>query len=558
MTDNGYHPDDGELGSWIHNAGREALAPRAGHIDELREKLLARTTPTPGRQRPWPVLGPLLGAAAVAATLLFAVVALTTRPTTAWAQVVETAARRPWIHGVTTISDGQQERTYELWVSNVRRTSAFRFGDRVQLDDHQTDVSTQFDAAQGVIYRVPRLHLRRGLLGSEDGAGFFEQLLLNSEAAANAFPDDKVVSSQSKEVTADGRRWVDFTLKLCRRYEPITTREMVIRADADARLLHTWTVKYSTGLTTVTRFDYPDSGPADIYALGVPKSARIVDRIPHGDLSRIAKGTKAARQRFDDYDAIVVTCSEGSRTSLHDLMNLAVRRVRRKGQRLRVDMLLKASPGLRLPAAEEDMTKWWKANREHYVSVPMLICDGQTLFFYRMVDDRITAKQPPNTAVRLSQERPLFPPADDPPVEWPQLMPEQYSHPHLDFCRERDFAVNDSPDDGPQGTVRIVVTGPSHSAQPAQELHRYWIDPNLGYALRRSQSTVFDSKTKDVAFIDIVEFSDFARSPSGIAYPQLARRTTSGSDIVQLTSYHVDFDTKLADNLFEPVAVAAK
>ena len=54
------------------------------------------------------------------------------------------------------------------------------------------------------------------------------------------------------------------------------------------------------------RFSYPEAGPADVYALGVPRSARLVDRVPSGDVKRILQTIQAGRVRMDHYRAVVV------------------------------------------------------------------------------------------------------------------------------------------------------------------------------------------------------------------------------------------------------------
>ena len=60
--------------------------------------------------------------------------------------------------------------------------------------------------------------------------------------------------------------------------------------------------------------DYPEEGPADIYALGVPRSAKIVDRVPKPDLARVIDGVKTSRQRFaDSYYAIVAETMDDPR-----------------------------------------------------------------------------------------------------------------------------------------------------------------------------------------------------------------------------------------------------
>ena len=64
-------------------------------------------------------------------------------------------------------------------------------------------------------------------------------------------------------------------------------------------------------VTRETQFDYPEKGPADIYDLGVPKTTKLVDRVPAGDLKRISGNTQAGRERMDNYRAVFVNRIEG-------------------------------------------------------------------------------------------------------------------------------------------------------------------------------------------------------------------------------------------------------
>ena len=64
---------------------------------------------------------------------------------------------------------------------------------------------------------------------------------------------------------------------------------MLFRVDPETKLLQL--SRYETqweGRTRAfeTRFDYPKKGPADVYDLGVPKTAKLVDRVPANDLTQ--------------------------------------------------------------------------------------------------------------------------------------------------------------------------------------------------------------------------------------------------------------------------------
>ena len=62
-------------------------------------------------------LSKLLAVMAIAAALLFVAILLLNRQSTAWAQVVEAVAKKPWLHSVCTLPDGRKA---ELWFSADR------------------------------------------------------------------------------------------------------------------------------------------------------------------------------------------------------------------------------------------------------------------------------------------------------------------------------------------------------------------------------------------------------------------------------------------------------
>ena len=53
-------------------------------------------------------------------------------------------------------------------------------------------------------------------------------------------------------------------------------------------------------------FSYPEKGPVDVYALGVPRDAKLVDLVPPADLARVIDGIKASAERFGPYFTINV------------------------------------------------------------------------------------------------------------------------------------------------------------------------------------------------------------------------------------------------------------
>ena len=108
----------------------------------------------------------------------------------------------------------------------------------------------------------------------------------------------KLLDQEMKKVTEDGHPWLDYrlTVSYSGSTEPV---RMFFRADAVSKLPELCRMEGNQdgkAATAETRFDYPKNGPADVYALGVPQTAKLVDRIPTGDLKRILETLKAGRR----------------------------------------------------------------------------------------------------------------------------------------------------------------------------------------------------------------------------------------------------------------------
>jgi len=102
------------------------------------------------------------------------------------------------------------------------------------------------------------------------------------------------------------------------------------------------------------RFEYPEQGPADIYAVGVPKNADIVDTRPKGSLKDL---TKEIQRRFDkgfgDYIAVVLESSGSREEPNNPSYPNMVLVMRRSGQLWRLDRYLAVNTSLR----KDDKTK---------------------------------------------------------------------------------------------------------------------------------------------------------------------------------------------------------
>lgn len=503
------------------------------------------------RSPKWFLAWSVSGATAIAAGLLLALFLFSGNTSVSLAAMAAAIRGQPWVHATTTYSNGQQSSTSESWVSTANHTAAIKFGVHRQFDDLATGVSLQYDAEDDTIYRVSMLH--RPVVEA-DLPELLDRIIADKADSRDLFYGERVVKAERREREQNGKQWLEYLIHLEQIGNSSRNRTVRIRLDRATQLPEIWEERKPSGAVAVTRFDYPDSGPRNLYELGVPKTAKLIDRVPKGDLAHIVAVLRAGRKRFDAYDAIVVEYTEGTTINYDHLANLSVKRVRRKGDQYRIDQLLTAKEAIVVPAPGTDMQQWWKENRDRYWSVPQLICDGRVTHLYRMLDGQIAPGKKPNLAVVAYQQVPIGLPTDDAPVEWPQLMPEQCIRPHLWMSdKRRKFDVDTEGNDGPPGTVRVTVT--TESGPRSGELFRYWFEPDRDYVLQKVIQSVFDPRTNELASFDTAEYEEFVQSPSGKWFPQVVRRMTGGDPRWQgVTRFYADFEADLKPDLFREIS----
>ena len=130
-------------------------------------------------------------------------------------------------------------------------------------------------------------------------------------------------------------------------------------------------------------------------------------------------------------------------------------------------------------------------------------------------------------------------------------MPEQCCRPHLwPSDKTRELAVDPEAKDGPDGTVRVIVTTKS------EPLPAKWI----AIGSIRTETTSPENRSRQLfepqRLPRTEQYDKFAQSPSGIWYPQVVRRTTLTtirSRTGKRNSY-VDFNDEMDSALFRPVS----
>lgn len=245
---------------------------------------------------------------ASAAILFLVVVTASVWSTDAWAQVVDAVQKRPWVRMV--MSSPDKEAQYEMWFSPSQRVATGRRpGHRVFMALDPQEVRSYDEKLDTITVT--------------DTTSFDEDEFLSLDAVLQSFTRRQQVNAsesaprikllkQSRLTGRDGEQsWTDyqFDFEDTRRTPPQYRRLFRVPAGAElpSSMTEEWTYNGKT-VSRVMQMDYPDSGPADLYALNVPRTAKIVNLHSTSDLKSVLKSyAKYQATDFDSYSAIVLT-----------------------------------------------------------------------------------------------------------------------------------------------------------------------------------------------------------------------------------------------------------
>jgi hypothetical protein len=515
-----------------------------------------------------------LGLTCAAAVLCAVVVGLLLRPRASFAEVASAVLKQPWVHVRYTTSGEHQS---EVWFAPAKHVLVTRYDGSITYEDYLARVVDSYDPREGVVYHAPivwhsRAHyyetMVEALATLLQGDRAPEKPLARLDFLGPERETMRVVNQRVERLTDGGRAWLDYYLVVNDPKSPKPLR-MLFRVDAVTRLPSLSRVDHvndGNSFTVETRFDYPETGPADIYDLGVPKTAKRVDRVPADDIQRILDTIRAGRVRMDDYRAIFVMHLDGLDYSWWlDIPQIFYR----KGMKLRADyvsVVIGGRAAVNKPDPGDDLGKWWRERTKSCRYHPMYVVHPSTTYFC----DVKTKNNPDGTSYDeiVSVQRVEFgnEPGEIYPPEY-SMRPEFACRPPLGIGDARMEPILDlHPTDGPPGCVRLSVRDTSTNAQANPnrvkgfDVSRYWLDPQRDFIVMRWDAVMRDATGQEkVAESDTTE--QIARSPQGVWYATRIRRSFPNPDkgkaksLDQVYHLYVDFNVDLPDSFFEPPQV---
>lgn len=204
----------------------------------------------------------------------------------AWAQVVSSLEAKPWVRFTLQIADGRSApegaESPETWLSSEHKVMACKRGLRASFMDLERSE---------MYFYIPRTNsVTLTTVKDEQLAEFvfIETLrrLVSSEGDSPlSLPNTsiEILEQRHADVVEAGRRWTDFEFQCRNPKRTPSEYQVTIRVDPDSGLpveLRS-TEKLSPDQSVPEwklAIDYPETGPSDIYSMGVPRNAGVHDR----------------------------------------------------------------------------------------------------------------------------------------------------------------------------------------------------------------------------------------------------------------------------------------
>ena len=191
----------------------------------------------------------------------------------AWGKMIESMKKLPWMHIVMESDRGEGKQRFEVWIS---------FESQVGASKRSSGETTYRDGQKHVLYRYDPD--KQSITVS-----YYDEDITKGATSVWNFWETwlKQVAELSTEFTEEtgrynGRKAKIYKLKASKNE---TTYASMIIVDIERNLPvfgHQKSFDSSGNLIKAKdlHFEYPEEGPASIYDVGVPKSAKVINKLP--------------------------------------------------------------------------------------------------------------------------------------------------------------------------------------------------------------------------------------------------------------------------------------
>ncbi|MEQ1829965.1 MAG: hypothetical protein ABL921_28645 [Pirellula sp.] len=465
---------------------------------------------------------------ATTAALIAILFGLQSLPTAnALEKIASALANVPCIKSTTIIDNHKSER----WQVRSTDQMASRDDRRIEFADGPASTLTTYDHRTRELVRSPLPEQRNSSLLSE---------LVESLAAAGKGSIPKLIRGMAiqsaKVLNTSGNRVLQLELQsLDGALSGSASITLQDNGDLPIAGVASFS-KSSMSQKIETTWEYPPSGPADIFELGVPQGTPLIDRIPTPAVKQLVADVYKGRLQFDDYRAVVFA-SDSER--LHDVDTYEVSLVSKKANRLvllrNADDLVALEGQSRKKVASQilaypQMIKW----------VPAHLIDGGTRYSFSA-----------ETAGGVHASR-ISDVAEGFTIPGYDRVPHLVGRPSTGIGRPTIGATLELSAEGIPADCVLLRTHQTLMDEipqsPVQRLRgaEYWISRTKDFLVLRTQQRWEDGSTSALTLGELVQ------SPNGYWYPTSASRSRAdSSDRPIVDSYHVDFSEPLSDAMFD-------
>ncbi len=443
-------------------------------------------------------------------------------------------------HTTTTVEYLGESNESESWCSPQQRIAAFRSPQMLHFVNYSEGTQWNFSEKAKAIY-----HWRADMNFENVGRTIVHALLSDGDLAA-AFPIHKVSNVEKSRIDSDGPSRFQYLFDLKLKNNAAVHSHAIVQVDRASGRIVLWDETHAGGMRIVTRFDYPASGPRDIYELGADANAAVIDRVAGSDVVELAEHFQQQVCNFGDYEALVIDQRQADDATPEGAP--LFRRLWRSGEKFRVELLTPIEADFNVPT-EADLS-WWYANRTQFTATPLADCDGEVCTLFVVDDPRLEIASEMSPRIKQQSTLPVLSVNNlagttNIPI-WTSVWPEYACRPMLMTSDPTlHFDIDPAGTNGPPNTLRLRLLAPESPL--TKERASYWLSLDNDHCVIKSRLIRADFEGTVVGPIERhvdYEYSDYLKSPSGITFA--ARRSASGSDRTwtRITRYVINFDMK--------------
>lgn len=395
------------------------------------------------------------GTLSLATTLVLAAVLFSAWPKDSWAQVVQAVRKQQWVRlraSAPAEAAKDKQSDVDIWFSPDKQIIAGRVPGSTLFVELKQQRQQRYDQDAKIIYVSDSSSYDEEAFASF--CGMVEAFNSGNQVRQPGTIPEKLLSQTRQEGREGSRSWTDFIFTYEDPRRTPSQYRRIFHVPSEAKLptnmVEEWLYDGKT-MSRVMQMDYPEFGPADLAALGVPGDAKIVDTHTNPDLKSVLK-SYAEQQRTgqERYSAVVLrtVVEKPDWKWVNEMYKVQFDGAAYTTDSTDIEQLLELDMSihekkLAIPDSMAERLAWWKAESTKLKST---LYQGAT--------------------------------------EIQTFAPDRVGYPQLGTTNEQVQATIEShPALGPAETVMVTFV----ETKTGKIKSRYWLAPNRGYLCVRTE-----------------------------------------------------------------------